>query len=224
MRIEEAIEECESCLRRIRQYDPEPFYVKYFLGQYVASAGRAIDGIFEEADRDFGLFVPGRISKEAFSEKAAAKGDPKAMEFSRWFGEAYERERQSPYRGFMAGVCDSGNLPGIRIMLRARERRRGDINSRISVPLSGEKFRFPDGLEAEIRRQMPVFLEVINHKRRQNNEPGVGEDGVVASAFADVDGREGPEIAYAVQAHIESTRRLAGESREKIKELARPGG
>ena len=57
MNIEETIEKCEISLKQIKQYDPDPFYVNHFFEQYISLRDKIISGIFEEADRDFGLFL-----------------------------------------------------------------------------------------------------------------------------------------------------------------------
>ena len=69
----------------------------------------------------------------------------------------------------MNDICDFRNkfkkLPDVKIMIRALDRYKDDINQEIKVPLSNEKLRSKDELEIEIKRQLPVFLEIINHKK-----------------------------------------------------------
>mgnify|MGYP000315207027 CR=1 FL=1 len=69
MNIEEEIEKCEIYLKQIKQYDPNPYYVKHFFNQFILSINNIISGIFEEANRDFGLFVSQQISEQNFKEK-----------------------------------------------------------------------------------------------------------------------------------------------------------
>ena len=73
MDIEKEIEECESILKKIKQFDPDPYYINYFFNAYLFSVNKIFVGIFEEANRDFGLFITGKYTREAFLEKANEK-------------------------------------------------------------------------------------------------------------------------------------------------------
>ena len=225
MNIEEAIKNCEIYLKQIKQYDPDPFYVNYFFNQFIDSINDIISGIFEEANRDFGLFLTKQISEKNFYQKAKLKNDKNAIKFSEWFSSKYVEEHKNPYPNFMNKICDFKNkfkkLPEIKIMIRASERYKDDINQQIKVNLSQEKLRSKDELEIEIKRQLPIFLEIINHKRQEKNEPGVEENQIVASTFLDIENHENIEIAYAAQIYIPVLKRLVDESRGKIKELVR---
>jgi len=225
MNIEEAIEKCEISLKQIKQYDPDPFYVNYFFNQFIGSINDIISGIFEEANRDFGLFLTEQISEKNFYQKAKLKNDKNAIKFSEWFSSKYVEEHKNPYPNFMNKICDFKNkfkkLPEIKIMIRASERYKDDINQQIKVNLSQEKLRSKDELEIEIKRQLPIFLEIINHKRQEKNEPGVEENQIVASTFLDIENHENIEIAYAAQIYIPVLKRLVDESRGKIRELSR---
>ena len=77
MNVDEAIKNCEIYLKQIKQYDPDPYYVNYFFNEYIISINNIINGIFEEANRDFGLFILKDISKQRFYEKAIEKKDKK---------------------------------------------------------------------------------------------------------------------------------------------------
>ena len=125
----------------------------------------------------------------------------------------------------MNGICNFRNkfkkLPDIKIMIRALDRYKDDVNQEIKVPLSNKKLRSKDELEIEIKRQLPIFLEIINHKRREKNEPKVEENQVIASTFFDSENNENIEIVYAAEIYIPVMKRLVEESREKIKELTR---
>jgi len=225
MNIEEAIEKCEISLKQIKQYDPDPFYVNYFFNQFIGSINDIISGIFEEANRDFGLFLTEQISEKNFYQKAKLKNDKNAIKFSEWFSLKYVEEHKNPYPNFMNKICDFKNkfkkLPEIKIMIRASERYKDDINQQIKVNLSQEKLRSKDELGIEIKRQLPIFLEIINHKRQEKNEPGVEENQIVASTFLDIENHENIEIAYAAQIYIPVLKRLVDESRGKIRELSR---
>ncbi|MCJ8345691.1 cadherin repeat domain-containing protein, partial [bacterium] len=52
-------------------------------------------------------------------------------------------------------------------------RYKGDIYQQIKVNLNHGKLRSKEELKIEIKRQTPIFLEIINHKRTENNEPKV---------------------------------------------------
>ncbi len=223
MNIEEEVEKCEISLKQIKQYDPDPFYVGYFFNRYVGLRNNVITGIFDEADRDFGLFLSDEITEKNFYEKAKLKNDKNAIKFSEWFRSKYAEEHDNAYPNFMDDICNFRNkfkkIPDVRIMIRASSRYKDDINQEIKVPLSNEKLRSKDELEIEIKRQLPIFLEVINHKRREKNEPRVEENQVTASAFCDSENYENIEIVHAAEIYIPVMKRLVEESRKKIKEL-----
>lgn len=223
MNIEEEVEKCEIFLKQIKQYEPDPFYVGYFFNLYIGLRNNVITGIFEEADRDFGLFLSDEITEKNFYEKAKLKNDKNAIKFSEWFRSKYAEEHDNAYPNFMNDISNFRNkfkkIPDVRIMIRASNRYKDDINQEIKVPLSNEKLRSKDELEIEIKRQLPIFLEVINHKRREKNEPRVEENQVMASAFCDSENYENIEIVRAAEIYIPVMKRLVEESRKKIKEL-----
>ena len=105
-------------------------------------------------------------------------------------------------------------------MIRAQDRYENDINQQIIVGLSNERLRSKDELQIEIKRQLPIFLEVINHKRTENNEPSVNENQIATSSFFDIEDIFQVEVAYAAEIYIPVLLRLVEESRKKIKELA----
>jgi hypothetical protein len=223
MNIEEIIKKLEISLKQIKQYEPDPYYVNYFFNQFINERNNIISGIFEEANRDFGLFVTGQITEKNFHEKAKLKRDENAIRFSEWFKETFIEEHKNPYPNFMNSIDNFrnkfGKLPRIKIMIRASNRYKDDISQQIKVSLSQEKIRSKEELKIEIKRQMPIFLEIINHKRHEKNEPKVEEDNVVAATFLDVENHENIEILYAAEIYIPVMRRLVEESRGKIKEL-----
>jgi hypothetical protein len=104
-------------------------------------------------------------------------------------------------------------------MIRASDRYKDDINQQIKVNLSNEKLRSKEELDIEVKRQLPVFFEIINHKRNEKNEPKVGENQINVSAFLDVEDHKDIEIAYAAGIYIPVMKRLVEESRKEIKEL-----
>jgi hypothetical protein len=223
MNIEKTIKNCEIYLKQIKQYEPDPYYVNYFFNEYINSVNDTFNGIFEEGNRDFGLFISEKISQTNFDEKAKMKNDQNAIKFSEWYSLEYNQEHKNPYPNFIKKICQFKNkfkkLPKIKIMIRASDRYKDDIYQEIKVNLSHEKLRSKEELDIEIKRQLPIFLEIINHKRDKNNEPKVGENQVIASTFLDIEEYENIEIAYAAEIYIQVMRRLVEESRKKIKEL-----
>jgi len=225
MNIEEEIEKCEVYLKQIKQYDPDPFYVKHFFNQFILAINSIISGIFEDANTDFGLFVSHKISEESFYEKAKEKNDENAIEFSTWFSSKFIEEHENPYPNSIKKIYDFRNkfekLPEIKIMIRASDRYKDDINQQIKVNLNQGKIRSREELDIEVRRQLPVFLEIINHKRREGSEPEIEENQVTASAFIEIGNNEDIEIAYATEIYIPVLKRLVEESRDKIYELSK---
>ena len=223
MNIEKIIDDCRIYLKQIKQYDPDPFYVDHFFSKFIDSANMIMDGIFDEASRDFGLFIKEKTSQEKFLNKAKEKKDDKAIKFSEWYTDKINQEHKNKFPKVIKKICELKNrqnaLPEIKIMIRAQDRYENDINQQITVGLSNEKLRSKKELQIEINRQLPVFLEVINHKRTENNEPSVNENQVTASAFIDVEDIFEIEIAYAAEIYIPVLIRLVEESRKKIKEL-----
>ena len=225
MNIEEAIEKCEIFLKQIKQYDPDPFYVNHFFKQYVDLRDKIIIGIFEEADKDFGLFLTKPITKENFFQKAKLKNDENAIKFSEWFEIKYSEEHKNPYPNFMSEICNFRKkfekLPDVKIMIRASDRYKDDINQEIQVPLNNKKLRSKEELDIEINRQLPVFLEIINHKRGKQNEPRVEKNQIIASTFLDIENHKDIEIVYTSEIYIPVIKRLVEEARAEIKNLIR---
>ena len=225
MNIEEKIKNCEISFKRIKQYDPEPFYVEHFFNEYIDSVNDVYSGIFEEANRDFGLFLIGECSQKKFDEKARMKNEQNAIKFSEWYTEKFNQEHEKSYPNFINKICQFKNkfqrIPEIKIMIRAAERYKDDINQEIKITLTNRKLRSKEELDIEIKRQLPIFLEIINHKRNQKNEPKVNENQVSVSAFSDIEMHKEVEIGYAAEIYIPVLVRLVEESRGKIKELTK---
>ena len=183
-----------------------------------------IEGVFDEANRDFGLFITEKISYEKFLKKAKEKNDVKAIKFSEWYIEKINQEHKSRFPKAIKKICElkikENTLPEIKIMIRAKDRYENDINQQIIVSLSNGKLRSKEELQIEINRELPVFLEVINHKRTENNEPSVNENQIATSSFFDIEDIFQVEVAYAAEIYIPVLLRLVEESRKKIKELA----
>ncbi|MDH3856179.1 MAG: hypothetical protein OES27_08685, partial [Nitrosopumilus sp.] len=83
------------------------------------------------------------------------------------------------------------------------------------------KLRSKEELDIEIKRQLPIFLEIINYKRNKKNEPKVRKNQIVATACLDIEDYKDIEIMYASKIYIPVMKRLIDESRKKIKELTR---
>ena len=223
MNIEEEIKKCEIYSKQIKQYDPDPFYVNYFFNKYINSINNIINGIFEEANIDFGLFIKGKISQKEFHEKANIKKDVNALKFSEWFSIKYKKEHENPYPNSMNKICQFKNenesLPKIKIKIRATERYKNDFNQEIKIDLRNGKIISKEQLDIEIKIQTPIFLETINTKRNEKNEPKVTKKKIIASAFVNLEKDNDVEIMYLCQIYTPVIRRLIDESRDKIKEL-----
>ena len=85
MNIEEMIKNCEINLKQIKKYNPDPYYVNHFFNEYIISVKNVLNGILEEANRDFGLFISQDISKEIFLEKVKMRNDRNAIKFAEWY-------------------------------------------------------------------------------------------------------------------------------------------
>ena len=223
MNVEEEIKKCEIYLKQIKQYDPDPFYVDYFFNKYINSINNIINGIFEEANIDFGLFIKEKISQKEFHEKANIKKDVNALKFSEWFSIKYKKEHENPYPNSMNKICQFKNenesLSKIKIMIRATERYKNDFNQEIKIDLRNGKIISKEQLDIEIKIQTPIFLETINTKRNEKNEPKVTKKKIIASAFVNLEKDNDVEIMYLCQIYTPVIRRLIDESRDKIKEL-----
>ena len=61
-------------------------------------------------------------------------------------------------------------LPTIKIMIRAKQRCSKDVNQEIVVKLTNGKLRSKEELNVEIKKNLPIFLEIINNKRKLYKE------------------------------------------------------
>ncbi|NNL58267.1 MAG: hypothetical protein HKP31_02210 [Nitrosopumilus sp.] len=223
MSIDESIKNCEIYLKQLQKYDPDPFYVKHFLNDFLNSVNKIFDGIFEEANRDFGFAISGKITQKEFFEEAKKRNDENAIKFSEWYYNKEIQEHQNTYPKIMKKIYDFRKkfkkLPKVKIMIRALDRYKGDINQQIKFSLINGKLRSKDELNFEVKRQLPIFLEIINQKRRGKNEPKVSSNQVVVSAFLDIDDFFDVEISYTSEIYLSVIRRIVIDSRMKIKEL-----
>ena len=216
------IKDYEIYLNKIKQYNPDPYYVDYFFRKYVDSIINTYKKILEKANKDFGLFISESVSKENFYEKAKKKNDQNALKFVEWYSKKYLEEHEKPYPKMIGKLIQNyANTKSfkIKIMIRAEDRYKEDVNLEINPGLNQGKLRSKEELKIQTRRQIPIFLQRINHKRIQNCEPIVKEDQARVSTFVEIDGFWDIEIAYVTEIYIQVMRRLVEESERKIKEL-----
>jgi hypothetical protein len=123
----------------------------------------------------------------------------------------------------MNKICQFKNenesLPKIKIMIRAIERYKNDFNQEIKINLRNGKIISKEQLDIEIKRQTPIFLETINAKRNEKDEPKVTNKKIISSAFVNLEKDKDVEIMYLCQIYTHVIKRLIDESRDKIKEL-----
>jgi hypothetical protein len=223
MNLEAKLKDCKFNLDQINHFNPEPYYVRHFLKEYLKSVIETYEGIFEEANRDFGLFVHGKCTKEKFEDKANEKNDQFALKFISWFDSVYKNEHQTAYPKFIKNVIsyfkENNSIPKITIKLLSEQRYEHDPVQEIKVELKGEKFRSKEQLQFQIKRQTPLFLELINKKRKDGNEPKIDESQVTVSAFLDLENYEDVEISYACEIYIPVLNRIIEESMLKVKQL-----
>ena len=225
MSIEGKIKDCEYNLKQINHFNPDPYYVNHFLMDYIQSVIDVYDGIFEEANRDFGLFISGKCTKERFEKKATDKNDQSALNFLSWFKENYENQHNSSYPNFIKKIIyvfkENNYLPKINIKIVANQRYKDDVFQLIQVGLTNGKIRSKEELKIEIKRQTPVFLEIINQKRKKKNEPKVSDNQIIASSFLEMKNHEDAEISYACEVYLPVMKRFLDETRNEIKRLTR---
>ncbi len=113
------------------------------------------------------------------------------------------------------------SLPKIKIMIRATERYKNDVYQEIKIDLKNGKIISREQLDIEIKRQIPIFLEIINAKRNQNDEAKVTNKKIISSAFVNLEKNNNIEIMYLCQIYTPVIKRLVDESRDKIKELTK---
>jgi hypothetical protein len=225
MNIEVKIRDCEYNLKQIYHFNPDPYYVSYFFKAYIQSVIDVYDEIFEEANNDFGLFITDKCTKEKFEKKAVKKDDHLALKFLSWFKENYQNEHSSSYSSFIKKIIwffkENNHLPKITIKLRADQRYKNDVFQLIQVGLTRGKIRSKEELQIEIKRQTHTFLEIINQKRKNRNEPKVSDSQVIASTFLEMETNEDIEITQACEVYLPVLKRFVDESRNEIKKLTR---
>ena len=99
------------------------------------------------------------------------KKDTNALKFSEWFSIKYKKEHENSYPNVMNEIYQfkkkKETLPKIKIMIRATERYKNDFNQEIKIDLKNGKIISREQLDIEIKRQTPMFLEIINAKRNE---------------------------------------------------------
>ena len=216
------ITDCEVYLNKIKQYDPDPYYVNYFFRKYINSIVNIYNEVLEKANKDFGLFILENVSKENFYEKAKKKNDQKALEFIEWYSKKYIEEHEKPYPKIIDELIQNyinKKSLNIKIMIRAVDRYKEDIHLEINPGLNQGKLRSKEELKIQTKRQIPIFLQRINYKRNQNNEPIVKEDQIKVSTFVEMNNFSDIEIALLAEIYIQVIRRFVEESERKIKKL-----
>ena len=109
-------------------------------------------------------------------------------------------------------------LPRVKIMIRPKELYYKDINQEISVDLVNGRLRSREELAVEIKRQIPLFLEIINKKRSSCSEPKVNQKQVTVSTFIQIEDEEF-DIVNACEIYISVLKRILIETREEIKKI-----
>ena len=87
-----------------------------------------------------------------------------------------------------------------------------------SLPLPAQIIS-KEQLEIEMERQTPIFLEIINIKRNDKDEPKVTNKKITCSAFLTLKNEQNFEIMYLCQIYMPVIRRLFDESKDKIEEM-----
>ena len=223
MTVEEKLEQCDLSFQQIKFYIPDPFYVNYFLIQFIKSVLSVYEEILQEANRDFGLFIEGKCSLEKFEIKSLEKNDLLALKFCSWFKENYEKVHESHYPNKIKNVISfykkTKHLPKITIRIISNQKYKDDISQEISVGLKKGRIRSKEELQIEINKQIPIFLKIINQKRKNNGEPKVSSNQIKASNFLEFENSEKFDILDTCQTYIPVLKKFIEDSRDKIKEL-----
>lgn len=219
MKIDELIKECKSNLFQIENFEPDPYYVKYFLKLFLKYASKICDAVFEEKSNEFGLF--GVDTKNKFRYQAVSKQDKKAIKFSDWFDKKFHDEHQSVYPDFMLNLIklqEKGKeIPRIQIMLRPKEQYVNDIYQEILPKMINGKLQSKEELFVEIKRNASIFLEIVNHKRKLNNQSKINEKQIMTVTCMKFN-EENFEIIHACKTYLTVLNRIIIES-EKEKNI-----
>lgn len=226
MDLDERLEECRFYVNQINYFDPDPFYVRKLFIDFLGQSCNIVNGIFKEADRDFGLFMKDKHSPANFRKKATEKKDEKALEFHQWFNERYDQEHKMPYLKFILKakkyLDDTNELPCPIVKLRTKERYHNDPCHPIPIQFENDRLS-KDSLKVSMYRYGRFFIDRVNKKRKEQMEPTISPNEVAASCFlpleADCNEEQYFEIGLASKLYISTLRDLVAESRSKIKSL-----
>ncbi len=224
MSLDLLFDECKFNVEQMKRFDPEPLYVHKFLIDFLNLSEKIVEGILEEADRDFGLFVGNKLTLRKFEEKAKEKKEKIALRFASWFKSYYKEEHKLPYPNSIqharAYLKTNKTLPLPRIKLLSKSRYKGDPSHPIPVPLNNGRLVSRVDLEASVDRNKPFALDIINSKRAKEGQPSVSNKDITSAAFLEISEKEF-EVAYSCQLYLSTLRNLISESRRKIRENLR---
>ena len=82
-------------IKQMKQYEPDPYYINYFLKTYINSINKIFSSIFEDAASDFGLFISGKINQQTFEKENQTKNDEKINEFLDWYRIQHKKEMEN---------------------------------------------------------------------------------------------------------------------------------
>ena len=219
--IEQELENCRDTIKQMKKYEPDPYYINYFLSTYIDSTNKIFSGIFEEAATGFGLFISGKINQQTFEENNQIKKDKVINEFLDWYKLQHRNvdgKLSSKFFKEITRLNQTKKALKIKIMIRAKQRLLDDIFQEIKIILKNDKLISKEELRLEILKQSPLFLESINSKRKQNREPLVKKNQIIANTFVEIDERDF-EIIYCSENYLKTTTKIVQDSRKKIKEL-----
>ena len=224
MVTDDRIKDCKYNLTQIIHFNPDPHYVAYFFQEYIHCVIKFYEEILQEANGDFGLFISEKCTVENFEKKSIEKNDETALKFLSWFKENYKKEHNGAYANFIKTIISyysqKKKIPKILIKILADQRYKDDPVQRVIVGLKEGKLKSKDELKIEVKRQTPIFLEIINQKRESMGEPKVNESQVISSTFLELKNLEDVEIPQACEIYISVMIRFLEDSRRKIKKLA----
>ena len=227
MNIENCLEKCKISQKQIQRFNPDPFYVNHFFEEFLNSVNDTLNAILEEANRDFGLFIVGEISEKKFSEKVKDKNDQSAIKFFDWYEKRLNHLEQNSYSYAIQEIYNmkrrDEKLPKIITMIRAKELYKDDIFQEIKIKLKNGKIFSKGSIDIELRRQTPLFVDILNHKRMKNNEPKVHQNQVIVSTFFQINENKTIEVEHSTEMYLKLLNRFVDESRIKIKELSERG-
>ena len=94
-----------------------------------------------------------------------------------------------------------------------------NIKQKNKSEIKNKKIIKKEQIEIKMKRQTTIYIEIINKKRNENEEPKVTKKKITSSAFLTLEDEQKIEIMYLCQTYTPVIRRLLDESRDKIKEI-----